>query len=226
MKKQINARFLENNKIYQTTMSLSPSCPICGVSLNPDLLYAVVLTNEEDEDLNKAFVLNYCPKCDECFISKHTYNSDTDVYEYKSSAPVTFFQQSFSTEIEHLSPDFVSIYNDSLHAESLGMTSICGMGYRKALEYLVKDFAISVNPDSEDAITNSPLSQCIDKYIDNPRLQSLAKASAWLGNDETHYIKKHPQYGTNELKAFINAFVTFIDADLAYKKAQSLLSSK
>lgn len=69
------------------------------------------------------------------------------------------------------------------------------------------------------------LAKCIDNYISDDQLKSLAKASAWLGNDATHYVKKHPQYGNEQLRSFINAFITFIDADLAYKKAQAFLSS-
>lgn len=225
MKSRITARHLDDNQLYETDVELASICPICGVSLTPKTLYAAVIEDEEDEEQNRCFVINYCSKCDECFISRHTHNAFTYVYEHESSAPMRFFKKSFSSDIEKLSPNFVSIYNDSLHAESLGMTSICGMGYRKALEFLVKDFAISNNPNAEDTISKVALAQCIDNYIDSPRLKALAKASAWLGNDETHYVKKHPQYGTSELKTFINAFVTFIDSELAYKNAQNLLSS-
>ena len=226
MKKQIQTIHSDDNDRYNDIFSLATSCPICGVSLKPDVISAVVLVDEEDEENNKGFILNFCSECNECFISRHPYNADCDIYEFGSSAPMNHFKQSFSSDIEKLSPDFVSIYNDSLHAESLGMTSICGMGYRKALEFLVKDFAISNNPDSEKEIIELALAKCIGTYIDNPKLKSLAKASAWLGNDETHYARKHPQYGIAELKAFINAFVTFIDAELAYTNAQTLLSCK
>ena len=107
------------------------------------------------------------------------------------------------------------------------MTSICGMGYRKALEFLIKDYAIFKNPlpQFRDEIIRLPLMQCINKYIEDERLTSLAKASAWIGNDETHYTKQHPAYTLANLKVFINAFVTFIDADLAYEDAQNLLNS-
>ena len=226
MKKQIQAIHSDNNNCYNDIFDLATSCPICGVRLKPDVISATVLVDEEeDEELNKGFILNYCSECNECFISRHTYNSYLDIYEFDSSAPMNYYKQSFSPDIEKLSPDFVSIYNDSLHAESLGMTSICGMGYRKSLEFLVKDFAISNNPDSEQEITKLALAKCIDTYIDNRKLKSLAKASAWLGNDETHYVRKHPKYGIAELKAFINAFVTFIDAELAYANALILLES-
>ena len=226
MNKQIQTIHSDDSSFYNDIFDLATSCPVCGVSLKPDVISAIVLVDEEDDENNKGFILNYCSECNECFISRHTYNEYTDIYEFKSSAPMNYFKQSFSSDIEKLSPNFVSIYNDSLHAESLGMTSICGMGYRKALEFLVKDFAISNNPDSEKEITELALAKCIDTYIDNPKLKSLAKASAWLGNDETHYVRKHPQYGTAELKAFINAFVTFIDAELAYTNAQALLSGE
>lgn len=70
-----------------------------------------------------------------------------------------------------------------------------------------------------------PLAQCIDQYINGSQLKSLAKASAWLGNDKTHYVKKHTNYGLPKLKAFITAFITYIDAELAYQESQDLLST-
>ncbi len=226
MKKQVQTIHLDDNRYCDENMDLATSCPVCGVRLAPLVISAAILEDEEDCENNKGFVLNYCSECDECFISRHTYDEENDMYKFESSAPMNYFKQTFSSDIEKLSPDFVSIYNDSLHAESLGMTSICGMGYRKALEFLVRDFAISNKPESEKEIVELPLAKCIDTYIDNSKLKSLAKASAWLGNDETHYVRKHPQYGIAELKAFINAFVTFIDAELAYTNAQALLSGK
>lgn len=41
------------------------------------------------------------------------------------------------------------------------------MGYRKALEFLVKDYAIFLNQEDEDKIKNASLSSCINNYIDN-----------------------------------------------------------
>jgi hypothetical protein len=52
----------------------------------------------------------------------------------------------------------------------------------------------------------------------------LASASAWLGNDETHYSRKHDEYNFSDLKTFLDAFVTFIDSELAVAEAQKLLS--
>ena len=68
------------------------------------------------------------------------------------------------------------------------------------------------------------LMPCINNHIKDKRLIALASASAWLGNDETHYQKRHPEYNLDNLRTFINAFVTFVDADLAYEAAQQLTS--
>lgn len=147
-----------------------------------------------------------------------------DGYIFVSSAPAHFAECIFSDNIQKLSSEFVKAYNESLHAESLGLESICGMGYRKSLEFLIKDYVISKNPNEKSKVEKLPLAKCITAYISDERLKALATASTWLGNDQTHYVQKHSAHGLKELKQFINAFVTFIDADLAYQDAVSFIS--
>lgn len=105
------------------------------------------------------------------------------------------------------------------------MYSLCGIGYRKAIEFLVKDYAIHKFPDSEESILSATLGSCITNYIKDERLATLVRAATWLGNDETHYLRKHPDYTLKELKAFADAFITFIDSDLAYESAKQLISN-
>ena len=47
------------------------------------------------------------------------------------------------------------------------------MGYRKSLEFLIKDYAIAFHPDKETDIVKSQLSPCINEYIDNKRINLL-----------------------------------------------------
>lgn len=140
--------------------------------------------------------------------------------------PNGFIPRQFSENINAFSPSFVSIYNQAMEAESRKLHDICGISYRKALEFLVKDFAILTNSEEKSSIEKSSLSSCIDKYISSHRIKALAKASAWLGNDETHYVRKHPDYDIDDLKAFIDSTVSFIDAEINYFKAQALLNKK
>ena len=113
----------------------------------------------------------------------------------------------FSDNIKSLSPDFCKIYNESYRAEQQGLTEICGMGYRKALEFLIKDYAISLNPNNSEEIKRKMLGQCINDYMENDKLKALARASSWLGNDETHYVRQNIDYSLKDLKNFISATV-------------------
>ena len=50
--------------------------------------------------------------------------------------------RSFSQTIKDISPTFESNYNQALCAEQMSLDQICGPGYRKALEYLIKDYLL------------------------------------------------------------------------------------
>lgn len=223
MKTRIPVVHLNGSHETMEDVRLSPSCPCCGVSLLPVNLFSVCIDRDDEED-NIIYILNYCNNCSECFISKHLYDEEIGAgYFFDSNAPMKASACNFSDSISELSPDFVSIYRQASTADSLGLNLICGIGYRKSLEFLIKDYAIRKNPSSREEILSSPLMSCIKKYIKEEQLISLACASTWLGNDETHYIRKHPDYGIKQLKIFINAFVTFIDAELACEEAKRLL---
>lgn len=223
MNSQITVYCLSTGNSQKESVELSSFCPCCGVHLSPRILYGILVDYDEDSE-NKIFLLNFCPECDECFISKHTYNEDEYAYNFHSSAPMSPSQHIFSSNISKLSPNFVRIYNEAFASDQLGFSSICGMGYRKALEFLVKDYIITQNPSLEKVVSSKMLGPCINDYLSDNRLKSLAKASTWIGNDETHYSRKHVDVGVKELKLFINAFVTFIDAELAYRDAEKLIS--
>ncbi|WP_270390488.1 hypothetical protein [Blautia massiliensis (ex Durand et al. 2017)] len=223
MKKNTLLYNFNTGKQEYSLVEYASVCPFCNHVLSPTVLYASLI-EYDDYEKNKVSLLNYCSNCDNEFMSSHSYDPEDDGYLCTSTAPAQFVEHVFSDKLQSLSPQFVKTYNESLHAESLDLTSICGMGYRKALEFLIKDYAISKNPDSKSIIEQLPLSKCIDTYIPEDRLKTLAKASAWLGNDQTHYVQKHSTHGLKELKQFINAFVTFIDADLAFQDAALFIS--
>lgn len=85
------------------------------------------------------------------------------------------------------------------------------MGYRKALEYLIKDFAISQSPTDDERIKKLPLANCISQYIKDTSVQSAAKRATWLGNDETHYVRKWETKDVKDLKILIRLTVNAIE---------------
>ncbi len=204
---------------YNFNYELPKICPICNVSVVPTVLSAYLV--DIDSINRKAYILFFCHHCEECFLGEYiiVYQEAVSI----SLSPYKHKDESFSDRISDLSPDFVKIYNQSHHAESIGLDEICGMGYRKALEFLVKDYATVFHPEECDAIQKKQLSACINDYISDKRIKSLAKASNWLGNDETHYVKKHPEYSIKHLKAFMSAIIPYIDSELSYLEAKALL---
>ena len=116
-------------------------------------------------------------------------------------------------EINQVSPNFVKVYTQAYIAEKMNLSEICGMGYRKALENLVADFAIYKNGLSTDdalRVEDMPenLSKKIHKYHnDMPDFIACAERVAWIGNDETHLIKKQVNFNINDMKELIGILV-------------------
>lgn len=204
-------------------------CPICNYKISPKYIdgYAHMIKS--------SFSLYCeCPSCGKPFIAyyKNLINEGTSSYpnyfakNIEYLAPIFPNVRNFDKRIAELSPYFVETYNQSLSAESYNLNQIAGMGYRKALEFLIKDYCILKNPDSKSDILNMFLGNCINTYIDDSKIKSLTKLSVWLGNDETHYIRKFENKDINDLKRFIDTTVYFVLYNLNADEADEIVNSQ
>lgn len=191
-------------------------CPLCHYKITPD----IVSKNVVVIDLNTAhFALSlFCPNCKQMFIADYGSGLENPRYIAPQSVPT----ESFDPSIQSLSEGFVRIYNQAYAAESYKLDEIAGMGYRKALEYLIKDFIISMNPEDAETVKKMELGNCIANKLNNPRLQSTAARAAWIGNDFTHYTRKFTEYDISDLKRFIKAVLYWIMSELTTDEADSL----
>ena len=139
-----------------------------------------------------------------------------------STYPRTSKHISFQEQINALSPSFVVIYNQAAFAESHNLNEISGIGYRKALEFLIKDYAIHIHPEKSDDIKKDFLSNVIKKYVDDEKIRTIAERATWIGNDETHYIRIFDGYDVGTMKEFILAVVSMIHTDLVFEKATDI----
>lgn len=203
----------------------SPSnCPMCNTvtQIEPITNWLIQKDNKNTE----LFSFYFCSKCEKFFIGHY------EVLSYETTNLISFSpKESYNTKdfpklIQKLSPDFCEIYNQAYIAQQQGSTKISGIGYRKALEFLVKDYAISRNPNESVNIKSLKLSSCINKYIENPKIKSLATAATWIGNDETHYIKKNLDYNIEDMLVFIDVMVSFINTELVISDARKLTKPK
>lgn len=132
-----------------------------------------------------------------------------------------------SKNIQTLFPKFYNIFVQSEKAQEEGLDEIAGMGYRKALEFLVTDFLLEypVEGVRADWLKNpkTTLSNKISK-IPSTKVQNLSKAISYLGNDEAHYTRKHPEHDINSIKTFIRVLVSEVQNEIEYQKAEELLN--
>lgn len=110
---------------------------------------------------------------------------------------------------------FIKTYLQSLEAENSGLDEIAGMGYRKAIEYLVKDWAIQSRPTDKDIIEKLWLGQVINNYYSGD-LKEILERATWLGNDQSHYNKLFEEYDINTLKELIDLIM--VELDRQYKR--------
>ena len=139
--------------------------------------------------------------------------------------PLMTNKTQFSEYINDLSPRFVESFNQSEIVESLNLDELQGMGYRKALEMLVTDYVKKELNVSEEEAEKTFLSGLINKLPDS-ELKNAALASAWVGNDETHYYRVNADFDFRDMKEWINAFVNYLEMKNSLNKATKLVDSK
>lgn len=223
----INVNSQQGN--VKVRISIPETCPRCKVAYGdmPKISYYVD-GNHMYARPNSTYSLYFCPHCEHFFLAEYQESEelrfDGNHYGFLHSFyPDRAVEKKFPNGICTLSPNFVEIYRQAEKAENAGLLQICGLGYRKALEFLVKDYAIAFHPEDEEKIKSQMLSPCINTYVENPKVKSLAIASTWIGNDETHYVRKHEDYNLENLKAFITAVVAAIELELACQDAEKLI---
>jgi len=219
---------LKNYGDVHVTYDAIEKCSKCNKALAPEKVYSVIIEKEKDKFY--LYVADFCSSCKSVIITEYKVNRISDKsfrYEEKlQSAPSCYEEEKFDEEIEKISPQFVKIYNQSLQAENIGLDEIAGLGYRKSVEFLIKDYAIHENTEKAEEIKNTWMKVCIDKYIDDKKIKTLAERSDWIGNDEAHYVRKQENRDITDMKRFIKAMVYFIGMTLITEDASSMEAKK
>jgi len=193
------------------------NCPFCHKSITPNVLQGHLRTVVLE-------VLLYCPdeECRKGFLGYYEYDSYYQCWVFNGQVTQgNIIGRDFSETIIEISDSFVTIYNQAYAAEQQNLTEICGVGYRKALEFLIKDYAILKVPTEKEKIEKKLLGTCISDYVDDTRIKSVAKRAAWLGNDETHYIRKWEGKNLEDLKKLIDLTVHWIEMETLTKSFET-----
>jgi len=143
----------------------------------------------------------------------------------RTRLPLKIEYTEFSEVVNKISKQFKRIYNQALLAEENGLDQICGPGYGRALEFLVKDYLIAQSPGEEEKIKSMWLKSAIDR-IDNGNIKDCAERAAWLRNDETHYVRIWQDKDIEHLKDLIGLVVSWIESEEKTKKYKQEMKKK
>ena len=189
-------------------------CPLCSNNITAQQIGAYLNINKKEDQLE---IVYRCPnkKCASIFIGYFEERPGTRTFYLKKTAPTNFKKMSFSQTIRAISFDFEKIFNEAAEAEELNLVNICGSGYRKALEFLVKDYLLKQTelPDEKEAIKSEFLGTCIGTRIKDTNIKNVAQRAVWLGNDHTHYVRKWESKDLQDLKKLIKLTVHWMEAE-------------
>lgn len=189
-------------------------CPICHHYGNMILTGMAKVVDEYEAE-----VIYKCPypECLRFFIGR--YKIDGSMLRDGSFQPSKPEDKAFPEIIGQVSQDFLTIYGQAAQAKSLGLDQIAGPGYRKAFEFLIKDYAISKSDEEQhDEIRESFSGKVVEKYIEDQRIQRVANRALWLGNDESHYLRKWKEHDIEDLLTLIQLTVNWIETEKLSEK--------
>jgi Domain of unknown function (DUF4145) len=210
---QCNVNILFNGDILRASLisieDLPDECPFCHQKIHPKYLTGFCFHDQID----KFTALFLCPdyNCSEYFIIEYFDDQFDEKNNKLSGKPYiidyilggNFIPEKFDLEIRKISPKFIKIYNQALNADSMGFNEISGIGFRRAIEFLMKDFAIRNNQNEKDKIARMHLPEVINSYIEDDDIRQMAHRAVWLGNDEAHYMREWDNYSIKDLKDLI-----------------------
>lgn len=201
----LNARKADNSMGTIHAVNLADYCPFCHKHQKAQAEQAYLI----DASLAKAIFRCTNTECNEVFSCLYTRNTNGH-YEfayYETGSPKF---EDFGSDIETISEKFIQIFNEALVAESHNLSEISGVGFRKALEFLIKDYCSLLNKADKEKIIKMTLANVIKTYINEPRIQSIAQRAVWLGNDETHYYRKWEGKTVKDVRKLIELTVYWI----------------
>ena len=187
-------------------------CPICHRYSEVEFIKAT--ETKLKKEVNVVFRCGFSG-CKSFFIG---YFGEKNSGDLRALKPAVASVTTFPDCVLEISPQFIEIYLEAEEAKSLGLHQVAGPGYRKAFEFLVKDYAKSLNPSDLEQIEKMFSGNVVKEYMSDPRIKNVAQRALWLGNDETHYLRKWVSHDLDDLINLIKLAVNWIETEILSKK--------
>ena len=168
---------LKNIGVDNDTYSVEypDKCPICHYHGE----ISVVKTFQEPNNKGVQVVFQCAfSGCKSFFIGYYGPKGQKELKTLKPQKPETTL---FPDTIRELSPIFISIYEEAAEALHLGLTQIAGPGFRKAFEFLIKDYAKSLKPEEASRIEGLFSGSVVSEFISGSQNSICCEKSIMVG---------------------------------------------
>lgn len=205
--------------LYQQLDRVPDECPICHRACLPTKWGKELFIYGKTETLLQ--IVLKCPhrECSQLFIAVYASAqpitpTEVTTFNLKRYIPSSPRPTEFSDNICRASTIFPEIYNQAAEAERQQLHHVCGPGYRKALEFLVKDYLVNIRKVAQGDVEKAFLGNCIRDHLSGSNVAKCAERAAWLGNDETHYVRKWTDKDITDLKNLVLLTVHWIETEM------------
>lgn len=201
--------FRLTNSAYSFPFKTPQMCPICGMGQG-----GIVKEGQffNAIDVSYFFATFTCTECHRVYGLIFDTNKSEQYAKFKAFHPTV--EPTYNDDIlEACSPRYVKMYRQALMAEYRGQCDIAAIGYRTALEMLIKDYAINECGASPEDVANKKLAKSIQTYLVGEE-SSAAEVVRLLGNDYAHYIQVYPDVEFEVLKEYMDIFIAQIRVKL------------
>ena len=183
-------------------------CPHCGIHCDAHVIDKV---NFDKKDFQFVFLIFQCTACDKIFTA--TYRVKEQRSEICGITPNVI--SSYSDElISGISPRFISLYNQALRSKDNKDFDLAAIGYRSAIEVLIKDYAINELNKDENEVSKKKLHDAISEYLPGSDFMNSADVIRYIGNDYTHYDRKYSDLDFGILDTYMDIFIGLIRTKL------------
>ena len=196
------------NSIFAGQYRKPITCPRCGIGTDGP----IVNGNKTKYGLDSSWAVVIsitCTHCEQSFLALYEISVDKSSLNYLGCYPAPSGTE-LHAGLSQLSPRFAAMHKQSERAELDGLHEIAAIGYRTALEILVKDFAINeLKLDPKD-VARKKLAAAIGSYLHQENLVKTADVVRLLGNDFTHYQREYPEHDFTVLKRYYKIFIDLV----------------
>ena len=194
---------------FQGKFMMPNQCPYCHKNniVQPEKVLELPISTDDTAVLVSAV----CNECDKHYIVIYQRSKDRSRMDFLQLVPIlqddTCYENLFV-----LSPAFEEIHKQAMQAYQTGLSRLAVIGFRTAIEVLMKDFVISEIGDDAQKVAEMRLNNIIQQYFKSLEDHDYARAVQALGNDCTHYVNKHKDYNAKDVAEYYQMIVGIINS--------------